>query len=217
MLLVDLSKSQDFGTVDKTKGEFAAEIAALLAFAAVSNNDRVGALLFTDRIEHFVPPRKGRKHVLTLIADLLSFEPKGRGTDLPAALSQLGRVIKRRCVAFVLSDFLIPSSPEAELSLRAAARRHELVPIAVGDPLEHELPSLGLTLASDPETGASFVVDLGDGRLRRRYAEAMRAQAEARKRLFRRLELDHLELRGGDDHAAALARFFRARAAGRAR
>jgi uncharacterized protein (DUF58 family) len=216
MLLVDLSRSQDFGSLDKTKGEVAAEVAALLAFAAVSNNDRVGALLFSDRVERFLPPRKGRKHVLSLIAELLTARPQGRGTDLPGALAHLGRVIKRRSVAFVLSDFLVPSTPEGELALRAASRRHELVPIAIADPLEQELPNLGLTLASDPETGASFVVDLGDRRLLRRYGEAMRAQREARTRLFRRLELDHLELRGDQDRARLLARFFHARAARRA-
>jgi len=216
MLLVDLSGSQDFGTVAKTKAEVAAEIAALLAFAAIANNDRVGAILFTDRIERFVPPKKGRKHVLALIGEILDARPQGRGTDLSGALGFLGRVNRRRTVSFVLSDFLVPGGPVHEQALRVAARRHDLVPIAIADPFEEALPDLGLVLARDPETGAVATVDLGDAALRRRYEALIARQREARARLFRRLDLDAVEIRAGAPYANTLVRFFHARARRRA-
>jgi uncharacterized protein (DUF58 family) len=216
MLLVDLSKSQDFGTVDKTKGEVAAEVAALLAFSAISNNDRVGAILFTDRIERFVPPKKGRKHVLALISEILTAKPLGRGTDLSAALTFLGRVNRRRTVSFVLSDFLVPGGPLHEQALRVAGRRHDVVPIVIGDPLEHELQNLGLVLAQDPETGRTVTVDLGDARLRKRYRALIERQQAARTRLFRKLDLEHVEIRCGQPYVKPLVTFFHARAHRRA-
>jgi uncharacterized protein (DUF58 family) len=212
MLLVDLSRSQDFGTIEKTKGEVAAELAALLAFSAITNNDRVGAILFTDRVERFVPPKKGRKHVLALISELLTARPAGKGTDLEAALSHFSRVTRRRSVAFLLSDFLVPQGGAAELALRVAARRHDLVPVSISDPLEAALPPLGITLVEDPETGALFHVDLKDRRVRERYAALVRRQEEARARLFRKLDLDHVDVRCGEDYLRPLVAFFRARA-----
>lgn len=212
MLLVDLSASQAFGTVDKTKARAAAEIAALLAFAAIANNDRVGAVLFTDRIERYIPPKKGRKHVLSLVGEILAAEPQGRGTDLPGALTFLGRVNRRRTVSFVLSDFLVPGGADAELALRVVARRHELVPVVLSDPFEHDLPDLGLVLARDPETGHSAIVDLGDASLRRRYRALIEKQRAARMQLFRRLDLDAVELVAGEPWARTLLRFFHGRA-----
>ena len=213
MLLVDLSRSQDFGTVDRTKGEVAAEIAAMLAFSAIQNGDRVGAVLFTDRIERFVPPKKGRRHVLALVSEILSTKPEGRGTDLPAALAYLGRVQRRRTVTFVLSDFLPPADGEGaiEHALKVARRRHDLVPVAIGDPSERALPPLGLALVEDPETGEAFPVDLKDRGLRRRYERIAAARAEARRRLFRRLDLDAVELTCGEEYVKPLLAFFRAR------
>jgi len=216
MLLVDLSKSQDFGTVDKTKGEVAAEVAALLAFSAITNNDRVGAILFTDRVERFVPPKKGRKHVLALISEILSARPLGRGTDLAGALTFLGRVNRRRTVSFVLSDFLVPPGPQQEQALRVAGRRHDLVPIVIADPFEQDLANLGLVLVEDPETGRAVTVDLGDGRLRKRYRALLERQRAARARLFRKLDLDHVEIRCGQPYVKPLVTFFHARAHRRA-
>lgn len=216
MLLVDLSRSQDFGTVDRTKGEVAAEVAALLAFSAIRNGDRVGAVLFTDRVEKFVPPKKGKRHVLALVSEILSARPEGRGTDLPGALAYLGRVQRRKTVTFVLSDFLPPTGAEAdpgvEHALKVARRRHDVVPVAIGDPVERALPALGLTLVEDPETGEAFPVDLRDRGVRRRYERLSAARAEGRRRLFQRLDLDAVELRCGDDYLKPLLAFFRARA-----
>lgn len=212
MLLVDLSRSQDFGTIERTKGEVAAELSALLAFSAISNNDRVGAILFTDRVERFIPPKKGRKHVLALVSELLTARPEGRGTDLAEALGYLSRVARRRTVAFLLSDFLVPSGGPHDHALRVAARRHDLVPVAISDPLEHALPPLGITLVADPESGMAFEVDLKDRRVRERYAALVRRQDDARVKLFRKLDLDHVDVRCGDDYVRPLVAFFRARA-----
>jgi len=212
MLLVDLSRSQDFGSVESTKGELAAEVAALLSFSAITNNDRVGAILFTDRIERFVPPKKGRKHVLALIGEILAARPEGRGTDLAGALGFLGKLHRRHAVTFLLSDFLVPGGGVHELALRVAARRYDLVPIAIRDPLEDALPALGLAEVEDPESGRTAIVDLRDAGVRRRFAETMKKQREARRRLFRKLDLDHVEIACGEDYVAPLLGFFRARA-----
>jgi uncharacterized protein (DUF58 family) len=216
MLLVDLSASQDFGTVARTKAEVCAEIAALLAFAAITNNDRVGAIFFTDRIERYVPPKKGRKHVLALIGEILDARPQGRGTDLPGALTFLGRVNRRRTVSFLLSDFLVPGGPLQEQALRVAARRHDLVPVVVADPFEQELPDLGLVLAREPESGRLATIDLGDAGLRRRYRALIERQRNARRHLFRRLDLDAVEIRADEPYATTLVRFFHERARRRA-
>jgi len=212
MLLVDLSASQDFGTVEKTKGEIAAEVAALVSFSAISNNDRVGAILFSDRIERFLPPKKGRKHVLALISEILTVKPQGKGTDLANALGFLGRIHRRHAVTFLISDFLLPNAIENDLALRVAARRYDLVPIAISDPFENELQPLGLALLEDPESGKVIPVDLRDPRVRSRYAALMKVQREQRSRLFRKLDLDHVEIGSTGDYVAPLLSFFRARA-----
>lgn len=216
MLLVDVSGSQDFGSIDRTKGEVAAELSALLAFSAIRNNDRVGALLFTDRIERFIPPKKGRTHVLSLISEILTVRPEGRGTDLSGALGFLGKALKRRTVSFVLSDFLVPPGPTHEQALKVASRRHELIPVVIRDPLEGELPELGLVWVQDPETGEVLPVDLGDRRVRKRYRELITRQQEGRRRLFQRLDLDHVEVEAGREPLEALVDFFHGRARRRA-
>ncbi len=207
MLLLDLSASQDFGTVEHTKGQTAAEIAALLAFSAIRSNDRVGAVLFTDRIERFVPPKKGKKHGLAMITEMLSSKPEGRGTDIEGALHFLGRVLERRAIVFLLSDFL---APNLERALRVAARRHELVPVVLTDPLEEALPDLGLVTVEDPETGEILEIDLGVRRNRERYRRLIEAEREARRRLFSRLDLEPVEVRCGEDPVVPLARYFAA-------
>jgi len=209
MLLVDLSASQDFGSGEKTKGEIAAEIAALLAFSAISNNDRVGLILFTDRVERFVPPKKGRKHVMRLITEILNPRPVGKGTDINIGLQHLMRVYKRRCVAFLGSDFI---AERYEESLRGTARRHDLVPIALRDPLEEGLPPAGIALVEDPETGERLRVDFSSPRVRRHFAELVQTRNQERKRLFRKLSLDHIELKAGEEYVKSLVTFFHARA-----
>lgn len=217
MVLCDLSASADFGSRERTKGEVAAEIAALLAFSAVANGDRVGLVLFTDRVERFVPPRKGRRHALRIVSEILRFRPEGRGTSVGAALGFLRRALRRRTVAFVLSDFLEPPAPSGEApferALRVAARKHDVVPVALSDRLEVELPKVGLAWLEDPESGAVVRADLSDPALRARFAEAARADDERLRRLFARLELDAVAVRADEgDHVKPLLAFFRARA-----
>jgi uncharacterized protein (DUF58 family) len=210
VILVDLSASTDFGSAERTKAEVAAEIAALVAFSAVANGDRVGLLLFTDRVEKFVPPRKGRRHALRIVSEILRFRPEGRATDVGAALEYLRRGLRRRTIAFVLSDFL---DDRFERALRVASRKHDVVPIRIADRLEAELPAAGLAWIEDPESGAVTRVDLGDRRVRARFAEAARADEERLRRIFARLQLDHVAVRADDaDYVGPLAAFFQARA-----
>ena len=209
LLLVDLSSSHDFGTADKTKGEQAAELAALIAFSAVSNNDRVGLLLFTDQVERFVPPKKGRKHVLRVITDVLTYRPKSRGTDLGAGLEYLNKIQKRRAVVFLVSDFI---ADQYEKPLRIAARRHDLIAVSLRDKLERAVPALGIALVEDPETGERMHVDLSDPWVRQTFREEIVRRSEARKKLFSKLDMDQVEVTVGDEYVKPLVAFFRARA-----
>jgi len=212
MVLCDLSASTDFGSGARTKAEVAAEIAALLAFSAVQNGDRVGLCLFTDQVERYVPPRKGRRHALRLVSEILQFRPTSRRTDLGAALTQLRRTTRRRCVAFVLSDFL-DDQARFEAPLRIAARKHDLVPIRIEDRLERALPPAGLALLEDPEGGATVRVDLSDPRVRDRLSRAADDAEQRLTRLFARLELDHARVQANDaDYVGPLLAFFQARA-----
>jgi uncharacterized protein (DUF58 family) len=212
MVLCDLSASADFGSGARTKAEVAAEIAALLAFSAVENGDRVGLALFTDEVERFVPPRKGRRHALRLVSEILRFRPRSPRTDLAAALELLRRAMRRRTVAFVLSDFL-DDEARFERPLRVAARKHDVVPIRIEDRLERALPAAGLTLLEDPETGRTLRVDLSDRRVRARLAAEADAADGRLRRLFARLDLDHAAVRADDaDYVRPLLAFFEARA-----
>jgi uncharacterized protein (DUF58 family) len=225
MVLCDLSGSTDFGSRERTKAEVAAEIAALLAFSAVANGDRVGLVLFTDRVEKFVPPRKGRRHALRLVSEILQFRPVGRRTSLGAPLEFLRRALKRSAVAFLLSDFQesggVGEAGAAgetaqfpfERQLRIAARKHDLVPIRLADRLETELPPAGLAWIEDPETGDVVRIDLSDQAARRRYGAALRSEDNRLRQLFARLDLDAAEVRADDaDYVTPLAAFFQARA-----
>jgi uncharacterized protein (DUF58 family) len=217
MVLCDLSASTDFGSRERTKAEVAAEIAALLAFSAVANGDRVGLVLFTDRVEKFVPPRKGRRHALRLVSEILQFRPVSRRTSLGAPLEFLRRALKRSAVAFLLSDFQEGGADAGpfpfERQLRIAARKHDLVPIRLSDRLETELPHAGLAWIEDPETGGVVRIDLSDGGARRRYQAALRAEDDRLRKLFAKLDLDSAEVRADDaDYVTPLAAFFQARA-----
>ncbi|MEN9798397.1 MAG: hypothetical protein RL653_2093 [Pseudomonadota bacterium] len=209
MLLVDVSGSKEFGSGVRTKAEIAAEVAAQVAFSATANNDRVGLILFSDRVELTVPPRKGRKHVMRLITEILSCKPEGKGTDLSTPLNWLSRVVPRKAVVFLVSDFLAHGY---ERELKLVGRRHDLVPVVLRDPLEDAFPSLGLVQLEDPETGELLLVDSSDLGVRARYAKAVESERKARLELFRRLELDSVELRADDGYAQALHRFFEQRA-----
>ncbi|HMC83146.1 MAG TPA: DUF58 domain-containing protein [Candidatus Polarisedimenticolia bacterium] len=209
MLVVDASASGDFGTVQRTKREVAAEVCALLAFSAIRNNDRVGLLIFTDREEKYIPPRKGRNHVLRVIREVLTARPKGKGTNLALALESLSRGIRRRSVAFVVSDFL---DVGFEKALRIANQKHDLIAIALSDPREKELPAVGILELEDAESGASILIDTWDRRARSRYREEALLRVEARRRLFRQTSVDSVDLSTDLPYDVPLLRFFRNRA-----
>ncbi len=208
MLLVDLSGSERFGTVRRFKSELASELAAVLAMAAVRNNDRVGVLLFTDRIEHVVPPRKGRRHVLRIIRDLLAFEPVGRGTDLVAAIDYTARMLKEHAIVFIVSDFL---SADIDHPLKLMAQRHDVVAVTVEDPSERDLPDIGVARLIDPETGETFEVDTSHPDVRGSYATRVGREREERKHLLRRLAIDEVAVRTEAGVVEPLLRFFRSR------
>ncbi len=234
LLAIDLSASGQFGTRGRFKAELAAEIAAVLALSAVRNNDRVGLLIFTDQVEHFVPPRKGQRHALRLIRDVLAFRPRSTGTDIDHALDYAGRVLRHRAIIFVLSDFLHPAPPANiataaptgsggantsgfgvgtpfERTLRLIARRHDLVAITITDAAEEVLPDAGLLAVVDPETGQEWVADTGSPGLRTLYTRDAAAAREALRRLFRRLGVDEIEVRTDASYITPLLGFFRKR------
>jgi uncharacterized protein (DUF58 family) len=208
MLLVDASASTVFGSTRQLKSALAAELGALFAFSAITNNDKVGLVIFTDRIELALPPRKGTHHVLRVIRDVLSLRPVGRGTDIPAALEHLAHVTKRRCVVFVLSDFLDPNCRQA---LRIAARRHDLIAVVLEDPREATLPDVGLVELEEAETGARYTVDTGSARVREAFARQAAAARQARDRMLRSADVDAIVVGTHRPYTEALLRFFRMR------
>ena len=210
LLLVDMSASGRFGSAGQEKRELAAEIAAVIAFSAISNNDRVGLVVFTDRVEKFVPPKKGKKHVLRVVSEILSFQPRHAGTKIAAGLEFLGNIARRRTVAFLVSDFLSPIE-SYERALRITSRRHDVIPVAVTDPLEEALPSVGLVEMEDPETGELVVFDTSGPEARAAEREAKKA-TDARQALFRRLDMDAIAVRTDRPYLRALSTFFEARA-----
>jgi len=208
MLLVDLSASERFGSAEKPKIETVAEVAALLAFSAIKNNDRVGLILFTDRVERFVPPKKGRSHVMRVVTEILNADPEGEGTDLGVALDLLGGIGKRRTVAFLISDFI---ADQYEKPLKVVSAKHDLIPIQIVDPREEELPDVGLALVEDLETGELVEVDTSDLDVRAEYARETLRQRAAREHLFRRLQLDHVTVSTDRDFVRPLTELFRLR------
>src|SRR6185436_19763628 len=189
MLAVDLSGSERFGTRGRFKSELASELAAVLAMSAIRNNDRVGAVLFTDRIEHVVPPRKGRRHALRLMRDLLVWDPEGTKTDLPAALEFTGKMVAHKSIIFVVSDF---QAPDLEHPLKLLAQRHDVIAVTVDDPSERTLPDIGLARFIDPETGDTIDIDTSDADVRRKFGEAVEEEINSRRRLLRRLAIDEI-------------------------
>jgi uncharacterized protein (DUF58 family) len=209
MLVVDVSASGDFGSRSRMKGEVAVEICAVLAFSATRNNDKVGLIIFSDRIEKFVPPRKGRRHVLRVLRELLYFEPEGRGTDIAGALQYLARVVRRRAVVFVVSDFLADGYEKA---LAVAGRRHDTVAIWMSDPREHQLPAVGCLELEDAETGEHVTVDVSDPVFRAAFEADVAEKLTARERQFRKSRVDVVEITTDHPYADRLMRFFRQRA-----
>jgi uncharacterized protein (DUF58 family) len=216
MLVVDASGSGDFGSVGRFKRELAAELTAVLAFAATTNNDKVGLLIFTDQIELFIPPRKGRRHVLRIIRELLAFQPRGRKTDLKLALDTINRVLKRRSILFVVSDFL--ADPDSyRHSLAVSNRRHDVVAIDLHDPLESEIADVGLVVLEDAETGEPAWIDTSHREWRQRFKERVNQLLEDRRKLFNHTKVDRIQVTTAEDYVPALAAFFQKRASRLAR
>ena len=208
MLLVDVSGSEDFGSHVKFKREVAAEICAIIAFSAIQNNDKVGLVLFSDEVELFVPPKKGRRHVLRLIRELFAHEPQSRGTDLETALDHLLHVVHRRSITIIISDFL---DSGFEKKLRAVARRHDTVAVHLQDPREEELPPVGLVELTDAESGETVVVDTSSEAGRRAFAERAYQERKETEALFRRTKVDSVPIRTDQNYVEPLVGFFRRR------
>jgi uncharacterized protein (DUF58 family) len=208
MLLVDLSASERFGATARPKVETVAEVAALLAFSAIKNNDRVGLILFTDRVERFVPPKKGKGHVMRVITEILTARPEGEGTDLNVALDMLAGVQRRRSVAFLVSDLIAGGW---ERTLRIASARHDLIPVQVVDRREEELPDVGLALVEDLETGELLEIDTSSPAVRQAYATRIAKERAKREQVFGKMGLDHTTVRTDEDCVRPLGELFRRR------
>ena len=208
MLVVDLSASQDFGTHLQTKRELVTELGATLAFSAIKNNDKVGLTLFTDQVEKSLPPRKGTRHVLRLIRELLYCQPIGRGTDLRGVLEHLGRTASRRTVVFLISDF---QADGFEKQLRVTRRKHDVIPIVISDQREADLPNVGLLALRDAESGKVITIDTSSRRHRQAYRDRMQQKAESRDAMFRRMRLAPVRISTGEDYVEPLQRFFHQR------
>ena len=210
MLMVDLSGSTAFGSGERTKGELAAEICSLLAFSAIRNNDRVGLLIFTDRVEKFIPPKKGKNHVLRVIREVLAYEPQHTGTNISAAIEHIGRVLKRKSVVFLLSDFI--GAEELRRPLSVLNRTHDMIALKIRDPREAELPPMGFAQFEDPETGEMVFVDTFNPRIRRAYAEAAQRNHAAVQQLLRQLRVDVAEIDTDKHYLDPIVQLFRRRA-----
>jgi uncharacterized protein (DUF58 family) len=211
MLLVDASGSEDFGSVQRFKRELAAELTAVLAFAATTNNDRVGLVMFTDQIELIVPPRKGRTHILRLIRELLAFEPKGRGTDIKLALDTVNRILKRRGILFLISDF-IADADKYRRALAVTNRRHDLIAVDLYDPLENEIKDVGLLSLQDPETDDIVWADTSSKAWRQSYQQRLQLLEMDKQRIFRQSKVTRIKIGTNEDYTNPLMTFFDERA-----
>ena len=214
VLLVDISRSGLFGTARKTKREQIAEIAAVLAFSAILNNDKVGALLFSDRVEKFIPPKKGRSHLLHIIREILDYEPQSTGTDISEALRFLTGAVKKKCTAFILSDMLDvreDGMPRYEDALKVAVNRHDLSVIQVYDPRERTLPDVGLVHVKDAESGEAAWIDTGSRKVRSAYGEWFRKAGAESEKLFNRYQVDSVSVATDQDYVRALMSLFQKR------
>ena len=210
MLLADASGSSEFGTTGGFKRELAAELAAVLSFAATTNNDRIGLMVFTDQVELLVPPRKGRRHVLRMVRDLLVFQPEGTGTDISLALNSMNLMQKQRSIAFLISDFIAPLESYRR-ALAATSRRHDVIVIDVHDPVEREIPKVGIIALEDAETGELVWVDTDDEGWRRSYEEQVRTEEEAKVQMMRSLAIDRIALVNGQEYVSGLNDFLKRR------
>ena len=208
MLMVDMSGSGRFGSVSRFKNELAAELCAVLAISAIKNNDKVGLIVFTGDVELYVPPSKGRRHVLRVIREILFFEPKGKKTNIPGALHFLNGITKRRAVTFLVSDFMASGY---EVPMRVASRRHDLIAVVVSDPREEELPDVGLLCVRDAETDREVLVDTSNRAVREEYAKEARRRVSERDRILQRNRVDAIHVRTDRPYVEEIYRFFRMR------
>jgi uncharacterized protein (DUF58 family) len=214
MLVADVSRSGKFGSGRRTKMEVVAELCGVLAFAAISNKDKVGLVLFSDRVEKYIPPAKGKSHVLRLIRDLLTFEPEGEGTDLNAPLQLVGSVLKRRATLFLVSDFW---ADDFTMSLRVVNRRHDCIAVRIRDPREVAVPHVGLVRWVDAETGRSYLTDCSDAVTRRALAERVRRHDTALEKMLQRLSVDLVDIDATRSYVEPLQLFFAQRSGRRRR
>lgn len=211
MLLIDISRSGFFGTVGGTKRDLIAEIAAVLSFSAILNNDKVGALFFSDKVEKFIPPKKGRSHLLHIIREIIELEPSSSGTDISAALRFLTNAIKQKCTAFLLSDMMdtdADGNPNYEDAIKVAVNRHDLSVIKIYDPRERVVPDVGLVNVKDSETGESAWVNTSSRKMREAYAQAIRNADDKALKLLRRYQIDSVDISTGSDYVRGLMAFF---------
>ncbi|MEE8359855.1 MAG: DUF58 domain-containing protein [Candidatus Omnitrophota bacterium] len=208
MLVLDMSMSCHFGSVKQLKSQLAAELCSVLAFSAIKNNDKVGFIAFTDRIEKFVPPRKGLRHVLRVVREALYFKPEGRGTDITLAIEYLNRIAKRSTVTFVISDFYAEGFKKP---LSIANKRHDIIAVTITDPREIEFPNVGMIDLEDAETGKNFLVDTSDRLLRDEYKKNSAERIEGRKKLFSSINVDNIDIRTDIPYIESLMRFFKMR------
>ncbi len=214
VLLIDVSRSRLFGTVGQNKRDLLAEIAAVLSFSAILNNDKVGALFFSDHVEEFIPPKKGRSHLLHIIREIIEFQPTGNGTDVGEALRYLTNAIKKRCTAFVLSDMIDADEdghPNYEEALKVAVNRHDISVIQVYDPREKELPNVGMVHVKDSETGRGAWVNTSSRRMRRAYSDWFATLADSSSKLFLKYNVDNVSISTNDDYVMNLMTFFKKR------
>ncbi len=208
MLVADVSASENFGTALQLKRELITEVCATIAFSAIKNNDKVGLILFSDRVEKFIPPKKGRSHILRLVRELLEFRAEGKGTDIQEALRVMNNVIKKRCIAFLISDMMDEGFEDV---LKIANRRHDLVVLRTTDPREAELPDVGLVQFVDPETGAARWVDTGDRRVRNAYRAAALKHQHRTREILRRSGVDHAVISTQEGYIRPLMELFKKR------
>ncbi len=209
VLLVDVSGSREFGTEMRFKKNLITEMAATLAFSTIQNNDKIGVIFFSDKVEQFIPPKKGKKHVLHIIRELLMFRPTNRGTNIGEALRYMTGAIKKRCTAFLISDFL--GDKEFELPLRIASHKHDIAALRIADRRENLLPDVGLMLFSDAETGKQMWVDTSSAEIRAHYAAQAKRRRDELDAAFRRCAVDNVEVLTGDDYVKSLLSLFKKR------
>lgn len=208
MLIVDVSASGNFGTTRQLKGEIAAELCAVLAFSAIKNNDKVGLMIFSDKIEKFIPPRKGKQHVLRVIREILYFKPEESKTDLNVALEYLNRVVKRRSIVFLISDFL---TENYEKALQVANKKHDIIAIDIIDPREVELPNVGFLELEDAETGESILVDTSSSGIRSSFFSESQAERENREKYFKSIGVDNINIYTDRSYVEPIVKFFKMR------